>query len=598
MPETQPTLSPFWRMMPTLSAVAAVVLLVIGGLVTAYSERSYREQVVREAQTQAQILGSVATAALVFNDRNAAQEYVRALAANPQITAAALYDSTGALFASYSRFSNRPLPMRAELRDPYFDDDRVVVWRAVLQNGATVGAVYLRTLVEPFQARLPRYGGIALLIINAALMLVATGAAQRALTRANRILRERAAELAESNRNLQNQIAEREKAEAALRQAQKMETIGQLTGGVAHDFNNLLTIILGNLERLQRRIAGKEELADIKRIAGNATRGAERAAALTKSLLAFSRRQPLDPRPVDANKLVANMSELLRRTLGEQVTIENVSAAGLWRTQVDPNQLESAILNLAVNARDAMPQGGKLTIETANAHFDARYANEADVAPGQYVAICVTDTGTGMSQDVIDRAFEPFFTTKDVGAGTGLGLSQVYGFVRQSGGHVRIYSEPGEGTTVKIYLPRLLADELEGELPRQLAMLTGGSSTETVLIVEDDDGVRDYSAAILKELGYRVLEAAHGRGGLELLDRHPEITLLFTDVGLPGGMNGRQLADEARKRRPELKVLFTTGYARNAIVHDGRLDPGVQLITKPFTFAELATMIRQTLDKA
>lgn len=582
--------------MPLLAAAAAIALLIAGGLITLYSERSYRDQAVAKIRTEAQILSLAVSAALVFNDRNAAQDYVRALSANAEITAAAIYDAGGTLFASYSRFENRPLPMRGELHDPVFTDDRVIVTVPVMQGGATIGTVYIRSVIEPIQSRLPRYGGLGLLIVNAAIMLIGLGAAQYALTRANATLRERAVELSEANRALQAQIAEREKAEAALRQVQKMETIGQLTGGVAHDFNNLLTIILGNLERLQRRIASREDLADIKRAAANAARGAERAAALTKSLLAFSRRQPLDPKPVDANKLVTNMSDLLRRTLGEQVIIENVVSAGLWRTQVDPNQLESAILNLAVNARDAMPDGGKLTIETANAYLDARYAEDAEVEPGQYVVICVTDTGVGMSQVVIDRAFEPFFTTKDVGAGTGLGLSQVYGFVRQSGGHVRIYSEPGQGTTVKIYLPRLLADEAEGELPRAPAWVAGGSS-ETVLVVEDDGGVRDYSAAILRELGYHVLEAAEGRRALELIEQHPEIALLFTDVGLPG-MNGRQLADEVAQRRPELKVLFTTGYARNAIVHDGRLDPGVHLITKPFTFAELATTVRQVLDRS
>ncbi len=400
-------------------------------------------------------------------------------------------------------------------------------------------------------------------------------------------------------------ITERREAEAALHrtqeqlaQSQKMEGIGQLTGGVAHDFNNLLTIILGNLDTIGRTLSEKEpDATRLVRARDNAYRGAQRAAALTQRLLAFSRRQPLDPKPVDVGRLVTGMSDLLRRSLGEQIAVETVLAGGLWRAHVDANQLEVAILNLAVNARDAMPNGGKLTIETANAYLDEGYAaDQAEVVPGQYVLVCLSDSGVGMSKDVLARAFEPFFTTKDVGHGTGLGLSQVYGFVKQSGGHVKIYSEPGAGTTVKVYLPRMHGDAAVDETSNARTPMVKG--TEVVLVVEDEEDVRAYSTEIIRELGYTVLDAPEGRSALAKLDAHPEIKLLFTDVGLPGGINGRHLAEEARRRRPDLKVLFTTGYARNAIVHDGRLDPGVQLITKPFTYQALAEKLRDVLDSS
>ena len=376
-----------------------------------------------------------------------------------------------------------------------------------------------------------------------------------------------------------------------------MEGIGQLTGGVAHDFNNLLTIIVGNLETLLRNLNLLSlDAQRLRRSAENAMRGARRAESLTQRLLAFSRQQPLEPKPIDVGRLVTGMSDLLRRTLGEQVTVETVLSGGVWRAHADPNQLELAILNLAVNARDAMPNGGKLTLETANVHLDEKYAaTQVEVVPGQYVMLAVTDTGSGMPPEVIARAFDPFFTTKEVGQGTGLGLSQVYGFVKQSRGHVKIYSEPGEGTTIKIYLPRVHAvaagagDEVEAAAAR-------GSPHEIILVVEDDEDVRNYSCETLRELGYHVLEAETGAAGLHLLERHPRVHVLFTDIGLPGGMNGRQLADQARKRKPDLRVLFTTAYARNAIVHDGRLDPGVELITKPYTQAALAAKLRDIID--
>jgi PAS domain S-box-containing protein len=378
-----------------------------------------------------------------------------------------------------------------------------------------------------------------------------------------------------------------------LHQSQKMEAIGQLTGGVAHDFNNLLTVIIGNLDAIWRHLPPDD--SRLRRAVDQASRGAQRAATLTQQLLAFARRQPLNPKPCDINRLVADMSELLRRTLGEHIAVETVLAGGLWRVEVDAHQLESAILNLAVNSRDAMPDGGKLTIETANAHIDDNYTrNFAELRPGQYVVVCVSDTGMGMTREVIERAFDPFYTTKPIGQGTGLGLSQVYGFVKQSNGHIRLYSEVGQGTSARIYLPRLLDAPDEEEIERP-ATIPEGRSNETILVVEDDDDVRIYSTESLRELKFNVLEASSAEMALRLLDRHPEINLLFTDVGLPGA-NGRELVDTALRRRPGLKVLFTTGYARNAIVHQGRLDAGVELLTKPFTRAQLAVRVREVLD--
>jgi len=387
-------------------------------------------------------------------------------------------------------------------------------------------------------------------------------------------------------------ISEKVKTEEQLRQAQKMEAVGQLTGGVAHDFNNLLAVIMGNLEHLDRILPPTQPS---QRIIAAALRGASRAAILTHRLLAFSRRQPLVPEVLSVNKLVAGMSDLMRRTLGEAIFIETVLAGGLWPTLADSNQLENALINLAINARDAMPDGGKLTIETANTHLDEAYARiNNEVEPGQYVGIAVTDSGIGMSADTASQAFEPFFTTKEIGHGTGLGLSQVYGFIKQSGGHVKIYSEVGEGTTVKLYLPRYRgADEVADD--RQAAEQVPAGS-ELVLVVEDDPDVRDYTVEMVGSLGYSVLSASDGASALRLLDSNREVALLFTDVGLPGGMNGRQLAEQALRRRPRLKVLYTTGYARNAIVHQGRLDPGVEVLFKPFTYSDLATRIRRVLD--
>jgi signal transduction histidine kinase/ActR/RegA family two-component response regulator len=383
--------------------------------------------------------------------------------------------------------------------------------------------------------------------------------------------------------------------EEQLRQAQKMEAVGQLTGGIAHDFNNLLQGITGSLEVVQRRI-GRGQYDSLERFIDGATTAANRAAALTHRLLAFSRRQPLDPKPVHANNLVASMEELFRRTIGEQVELRLALATGLWTTRCDPNQLENAILNLVINARDAMPDGGVLTIETANAQIDDGFAaRQHGVTPGAYVCLSVSDTGTGMSADTIAKAFEPFFTTKPIGQGTGLGLSMIYGFARQSEGHARIISELGQGTIFKLYLPRHGGEAEEDAPAAGPGELPATDKGEVVLVVEDEGIVRSLIVEELAELGYDAVEAIDGPAGLAILQSDRRIDLLITDIGLPG-LNGRQLADAARERRPDLKILFMTGYAENAALASGFLEPGMAMITKPFAMAALATRIRAIIE--
>ncbi len=400
-------------------------------------------------------------------------------------------------------------------------------------------------------------------------------------------------QLDQTNSALRQEIDTREAAEAQVRQMQKMEAVGQLTGGIAHDFNNMLAVIISAMNLAQRKLARGE--SDIGKLVEAATDAASRAANLTARLLAFSRQQPLAPTVIDANRLVTGMSDIMRRSLGEAIQIETILAGGLWRTFADTSQLENALLNLAVNARDAMAEGGRLTVETANAHLDERYsAAHTEVTPGQYVMIAVTDTGTGMPPEIVAKALEPFFTTKGINKGTGLGLSQVYGFVKQSGGHLKIYSEVGDGTTVKIYLPRYFGEEAQEEVRKSPDLAK--RPTETVLVVEDDARVLAGTVAALRELGYIVVHAGDGAEALVKLDAEPGIGLLFTDVVMPG-MNGRKLAEVARAKRPELKVLFTTGFTKNAVVHNGVLDHGVDFIAKPFTIDMLAAKIREVLDR-
>ena len=441
-------------------------------------------------------------------------------------------------------------------------------------------------------------GGIAIALLAAILLAAVLAMSTR---RAIRGLLELTAELDRESKL-------RQEAESTLRQAQKMEAVGQLTGGVAHDFNNLLTVIMGNLDTMHRQLAAAGNPGDATTLVAKLSKpldasiqGASSAAQLTHRLLAFSRRQPLEPSRVDANRLVSGMLDMLRRSLGADVSIETVLGAGVWPTFADPHQLENALLNLALNAKDAMPNGGCLTIETANTYLDAAYVRRfGDVTAGQYVVMCVTDTGTGIPKEILDRVFEPFFTTKPAGEGSGLGLAMVHGFVKQSGGHMRIYSEEGQGTTVKIYLPRLTNAEEVSAAPAGKAVdvspIPCARKGETILVVEDNEGVREYAKEVLEELGYRVVEAGDTDQALGVLNKIPRVDLLFTDVVLPGSGNGRVLATKARQKYPGLPVLYTTGYTRNAIVHQGRLDADVELLNKPYTQQDLARKVRDLLD--
>ena len=429
----------------------------------------------------------------------------------------------------------------------------------------------------------------------------AAGAALGALLLSGALIRE----LRQRTEALAEETRVRKDAQAILAQTQKMESIGQLAGGIAHDFNNLMTVVIGNLDSAERRLArgGPADASSIGRPIAAAMQGARRAASLTQRLLAFSRQQVLSPQQVDLNRLVASLSEMLTRTVGETIAVETILGSGLWPTFVDVSQLENAIVNLVVNARDAMPDGGRITIETANASLDEAYCRQfGDVAPGQYALLSVSDTGTGISPENLTKVFEPFFTTKSASMRTGLGLAMIYGFVKQSKGHIRIYSEVGHGTTAKIYLPRMIGAARAESVPAAARVESEQSPTarpgEVVLMVEDDEDVLNSTVVLLRELGYSVLTARNGAEALAQLKGGKRVDILFTDVVLPQGMNGRMVAVEALALRPALPVLFTTGYARNAIVHNGQLDPDVQFLAKPYTLEELAQKLRAALDGA
>jgi signal transduction histidine kinase len=564
------------------TTLGVVALLAVSIIVALLNEEEHGAEEASAARVQARVLAQTVPAALSFGDSATLGDYVAALRANPNVGAVGIFDGNGRLVA---HGGDMAMPADLSLVPSRFQG-ALSVSESVLAKNARLGTVVLLYRTEPLERRALRYLGSGLLLIMATLLFVLISLDSRALAKAN-------AALAASNDELRLEIEERQRAEAALRQSQKMESIGRLTGGIAHDFNNMLAIVAGSLDLVLRRAGDADPR--IVRLVEAAMEGARRAAALTQRLLAFSRRQPLNPSPADINKVMADTAEMLRRTLGEAIIVETVSGAGLWVAHVDVPQLESALVNLGINARDAMPAGGRLTLETSNTYLDRAYAEgETEVEPGQYVMIAITDSGTGMPQEVLSQVFEPFFTTKPPGQGTGLGLSQVHGFIKQSAGHIRIYSELGVGTTVKLYLPRSDA-AIAAESIGPSAFARGERRDVTVLVVEDEAGVRGFVVEALSELGYDVIAADGAQSAWQRLAEHPEISILLTDVVMPN-LNGRQLADQALRLRPSLRVIFMTGYTRNAIVHNGVLDRNVRLITKPFSIAQLEAELNAVVE--
>ncbi|MGZ8326282.1 MAG: ATP-binding protein [Allosphingosinicella sp.] len=563
-----------WPNVPIAAGVMALLLLAIGLAVIFQNESAYREQKLRETTIQADILAASVTAALDFGDATTAREAVDALRVNPQIDAAGVYDSQGVLFAGYDR---RPGALPRAASTPRSGADTVSALVPVLRGGERIGSVYLGAVREPLSRRLTRYGFVGLLIAMAVLVVLILGISQTALRRAKRELEARAEALSGAYAELQVQVEERAHAEEQLRQAQKMQALGQLTGGIAHDFNNLLTVIQGSADILRR-----PGIAEAKRIrfAEAIVQTAGRAAALTAQLLAFARRQPLQPEVIDLNAKIEGMTDLLDRTLGERVEIRTDLTEGLCAIEVDPAQLESAILNVAVNARDAMPEGGTLTLRTGEA------PPLADGRPAIFVA--VSDNGTGIDEDVLSRVFEPFFTTKSVGKGTGLGLSQVYGFAAQPGGDVQVESVVGEGTTVTLILPCSESGEVPAARPEPEAVHK--HRTGRILLVDDNEEVGAFAETLLVELGHRVMRARTGAEALELAGAGG-FDAVFTDVVMPG-MSGIELADALAPVLPGVPVVLTTGYS-DEISRAGGV--GRPVVFKPYRLETLSGVLDDVL---
>ena len=569
-----------WRLVPVIALASAILLLLTGAGIGVYNERAYEAQKVRETEVQARILAASVSAALAFNDRATAREYVGALRANPEVEAAGVYDPRGTLVASYGRPGASP-PLQIRLQPPSFDHQRLAVTAPVVEGGADLGMVYVSTVLEPGSRRLARYGGLALLMVMGLLVVAVLGAAHGLMTRANRELQTRAEELAEANRQLRVQIAEREKAEEALRQSQRLEALGRLTGGVAHDFNNILMVASSGLDLLDRNTDPTRR----DRIRDGIRHAVERGASLTRQLLTFSRRNTLKPQVIDLRAQVEGMRLLLERSLRENIDVQTDLPAGLWPVEVDPSQLEIALLNLAVNARDAMVSGGRLCVSAENVSD----FNDGELS-GDYVRLSVSDTGPGIPPEVIDHVFEPFFTTKEVGKGTGLGLSQVYGFAKGSGGGARVESRPGEGATMSLYLPRSQKALAETPAPSDPRAVRGGSGR--LLLVEDDPNVAVMVREMVADLGYEATHVAGPGAALEFLDRNPQVDLVFSDMVMPGGMDGIELAREIGRRRPDLPVLLTSGFspATAAAESEGR-----RVLPKPYTIESLAQAIEAEL---
>ena len=634
-----------------------IALLIASSSLLVLDIRNYEATTTADLRSQAEIMAQVTLPAIEFDDAPAAQQNLTHLHIRQKIFAAAIYRRDGRVLASFRRAGDtRALPAMPTQAHETVATDAIQVFLPVARGKETLGMIYIGA-DYPLAARIRDHAGVLGLVMAASLTVAwflsrwLQGAVSRpivAMTAAvNDVIRrrdfsrrvtkstvdevgdlvdafnamlgevgERARALEDGNERLRHEITERqhaedtvrqlnqtlesriqertaelERAHEKLRQSQKLEAIGQLTGGVAHDFNNVLQVISGNLQMLQ--MTGNADAGTRKRVE-TALFAADRGAKLSSQLLAFARRQPLQPVPTSVGKVLRGMDDLLRRALGEAIDIETIVAGGLWTTLVDPHQLENVILNLAINARDAMGGSGRLTLELGNAMLSDDYvANSTDIAPGQYVMLAVSDTGCGMPPEVIARAFEPFFTTKPEGQGTGLGLSMAYGFVKQSEGHIQIYSEPGNGTTIKIYLPRSMQAEVE-HIDRRTRAMVGGA--ETILVVEDDLAVQATVVDILGGLGYRVLRAHDGQAALAILNSGVPVDLIFTDVVMPGPVRSVDMVRQARQLLPDVPVLYTSGYTQNAIVHGGRLDPGVELLSKPYRREDLARKLRTMLD--
>lgn len=594
----------FSKRTPWIALAVAVALLVVGVALAVYSENARRAEGIDEAAVRARTLANLVSAALVSGNRQGAGDYIDAFAAEPAIEAVAVYEASGAAFAAYSRPGRQPPPPSAPALGTDWVDDRLALAVPVGEADDRLGTVYVRCITEPLVQRVTRYAGIGLLVTMAALVVAVLGAAQSELSRANAELGARAGELGEANLQLHREIEEREKVEEALRQGQKMEAIGRLTGGVAHDFNNLLTVIGGNLDMIEQMASPQPGTARtprvsverLRRLVAAAQRGISRGERLTRQLLAFSRQRPLQMHTIDINGALADFAPFIQRALGEAIELHLELGRAEWLCDLDPAQFEAAVLNLALNARDAIDGSGTLTIATSRVDSMANLAGRPPESPDRpCVVVSVIDTGAGMSPETLRRIFEPFYTTKPAGKGSGLGLAQVWGFVSQSGGWAGVDSTPGRGTTFRLYLPlseAVQVDAVPDEARAETGAILGGS--EAILVVEDEDDVREVAAATLRQLGYRTTVARDGHEALDLLRGGCEADLLFSDFVMPKGLNGAELAREAVQCRPGIKVLLTSGYVRQGAADGGE---DFTIIEKPYRVADLAVRIRQVLGE-
>ena len=593
MSDTSPARGTRSTTLMRLVPVAAVALIFAGAALAIFSEAHFKSQKIREARALTRILAASVTAALVFDDAQTAQEYVDALRANEEVRAVVLFGPDGEQVASYQRAGARPLPTFPARSRPRFEANSLTIETPVEADGQYLGDVYMRLQTEPFDRRILRYGGIMLLMVMGALLVLVLGSSQAAMARANRELERRAAALAEANAQLQTHMEEREKAQEALRQSQKMEAIGQLVGGVAHDFNNILTAIINSLESLRRRMPGQREVTTY---VAPALQAAHRGAGLIRELMVFSRKEALEPTVLDVNDAVNEVLQIVERGLPESVRLKLNRTAEQPYILADPTQFQTALLNLILNARDAMPEGGEVSITTDIT--SRRTGEETELQP--YVCVAVSDTGSGISEENLSRIFEPFFTTKEIGKGTGLGLSQVFGFMNSVGGEIEVDSRVGEGSTFRLLFPLQSAEDFRpapeaAEDAPEVEHEQLDAAGRTLLFVEDNLLVALSSVDPLESEGFIVYQASRGSRALEILEEHPEVDLMITDIGLPE-MNGHDLVARARERRPDLKVIFVTGYDATDVAERTRLDSRTMVLKKPYDVDTLINRIAAILN--